>query len=170
MSEQVSEQAEPYDEICPICGASMNATHAPWCQFPDGTPVPETLRATVKAQTECIQAFDRMCEKAPDVGTRSWAIAVVIRTIVETLWPIGIRDPRYTFHYGNGIRVPHPPGVSFEFPEQDEKRHMVLFLGPVWAQADGDPDKMAKLLADNEMLSKHFTIDSPEVQAVMAEE
>ncbi len=42
------------------------------------------------------------------------------------------------------------------------------FLGPLWAQAGKDPDKMADLLKSMPMVSQFFTIDSPEVQEVMS--
>ena len=51
----------------------------------------------------------------------------------------------------------------------EERAKLAPFLQPIWAQAEGDKDKMAELLATNSMLCDHFTVDSPEVQALMAE-
>lgn len=90
MSEQV-EQVEQYDDVCPDCGMSMGATHAPWCEFPDGTPVPKDCAPMIKARCEAEQAILKMAEAAPDYDALMWAagellerFGVVLRTIPIT--------------------------------------------------------------------------------------
>ena len=48
-----------------------------------------------------------------------------------------------------------------------EKAKLVPFVQSLWEQAGKEAAKMAELLADNPLLSKYFTMDSPEVLAVM---
>jgi len=58
-----------------------------------------------------------------------------------------------------------------EIPDEEvEKYALVPFLRPLWEQARRNRRAMAKLLKANPLLSEHFTLDSPEVQAVMAGE
>ena len=49
-----------------------------------------------------------------------------------------------------------------------ERAAMAQFLAPVWAQCNGDQTELAKKLAEMPMLSDYFTIDSPEVKAVVS--
>lgn len=44
---------------------------------------------------------------------------------------------------------------------------MAAFLPALWAQSGQDTIKMAGLLKENPMIGKHFTVESPEVVAVM---
>ena len=48
-----------------------------------------------------------------------------------------------------------------------DRAKLAPFLEVIWKQAGGDSAKMAELLADNPVLSPYFTVDSPEVLAVM---
>jgi len=60
------------------------------------------------------------------------------------------------------------PAAEPEDNGQDAaKAALVPFLAPLWEQAGHDQDKMAELLGVNPLLSSAFTMDSPEVQAVM---
>jgi hypothetical protein len=53
-------------------------------------------------------------------------------------------------------------------PDNDkEKATAALFLKPLWTQAGGDPAKMATLLASNPLTAKYFTVESPEVIALI---
>jgi hypothetical protein len=51
-----------------------------------------------------------------------------------------------------------------------EKATAALFLKPLWTQAGGDPAKMATLLAGNPLTAKYFTVESPEVVALIEPE
>ena len=60
------------------------------------------------------------------------------------------------------------PAAEPEDNGQDAaKAALVPFLAPLWEQAGHDQGKMAELLGVNPLLSSAFTMDSPEVQAVM---
>lgn len=48
-----------------------------------------------------------------------------------------------------------------------EKQTAEQFLPALVKQADGDRGKLAELIANMPIISKHFTVDSPEVQALM---
>lgn len=48
-----------------------------------------------------------------------------------------------------------------------EKEVASQFLKPLWNASNGNQDMMAEMLAGNPLTSKFFTINSPEVQAVM---
>jgi len=64
------------DDFCPICGVCKQFTHAPWCEFSDGTPVPEELRETVKALEECKAAFQRLtASEGVGDGALLWAVS-----------------------------------------------------------------------------------------------
>ena len=90
----MSEQVEQYDEVCQVCGASMGATHAPWCQSPDGTPVPEILRETLKAKHEAEQAIERMVEAAPDYDVLVWVAGELLETLGTLIKTVPITSDR----------------------------------------------------------------------------
>lgn len=48
-----------------------------------------------------------------------------------------------------------------------EKDTASQFIKPLWNASNGDQNMMAEMLAGNPLTSKYFTINSPEVQAVM---
>jgi hypothetical protein len=57
----------------------------------------------------------------------------------------------------------------FAVDEEDTKARATaaMFIGPLWAQAGQDKTKMADLLGKTPIVSEFFTIDSPEVVAVI---
>jgi len=61
------------------------------------------------------------------------------------------------------------PAEEGDDGHDEDKTAMIPFLPPLWEQAKHDRDKMAALLAENPLLNDAFTIDSPEVVAVMGE-
>jgi len=48
-----------------------------------------------------------------------------------------------------------------------ERETAAMFIGPLWKQAAGDVTKLQELLAGNGLTSKFFTLNSPEVTAVV---
>jgi hypothetical protein len=49
-----------------------------------------------------------------------------------------------------------------------ERETAKAFLKPLWMQSGGDTEKFAQLIEGTPMVSKHFDLESPEVQAVMS--
>ena len=142
----MSEQVEQYDEVCQVCGASMGATHAPWCEFPDGTPMPGDMQAMAKAEERAKQAVYTMIQNAPDYEALMWAMGSLFDSLGEMLRT-----------------------VTTIMAEAKEMRvQLIPFLQAVWEKTECNPVGMAKSLEDNLLLEPYFTMDSPEVQAVMA--
>jgi len=61
------------------------------------------------------------------------------------------------------------PAEEGDDGHNEDKTAMIPFLPPLWEQAEHDRDKMAALLTENPLLNETFTIESPEVVAVMGE-
>jgi hypothetical protein len=60
--------------------------------------------------------------------------------------------------------TPEPTNGNGDDPQ---KAVAAQFIGPLWAQASGDVSKLGQLLASNPLTSKYFTVNSPEVVAVV---
>ena len=73
------------DELCPRCGASMQGTHAPWCEFDDGTPVPDDMVEFVKALEDCKRAFWCMTAHAPGNNALLWGVKELSAYILDGL-------------------------------------------------------------------------------------
>jgi len=161
MSEQVK-QVEQYDEVCPRCGASMGLTHAPWCQFRDGTPMPSALVEMMKAKHEAQQAVERMAEAAPDHVVFMWAVGGLLEELGRVLEAIPFGSTREFLERYSGPD-------DWDDGEDAAKASLAPFLKALWAHAGHDATKMAELLPANPLLSEYFTMESPEVQAIMVE-
>ena len=68
-----------YDELCPRCGVGMQATHAPWCEFRDGTSVPDEYVEIIKALEDYKETFRRFAISTKSVSGHNdallWALA-----------------------------------------------------------------------------------------------
>lgn len=67
---------------------------------------------------------------------------------------------------GNGAHGP-ANGTANGTANAAERATMAAFLPALVKQAGGNADKLAEIIAANPMISKHFTVDSPEVLAVL---
>lgn len=74
---------------------------------------------------------------------------------------------------GNGQTSPQaaPPQQAPKAPDNNaEKTTARMFLEPLWNASGGDLNKFAGLIADNPLISKYFSINSPEVIAIVQRE
>ncbi len=62
-------------DLCPNCGVNSQATHAPWCEERDGTPVDATdpVYFAGKLAVAVVAAHSRQCLTQPD-----WWQAVLV--------------------------------------------------------------------------------------------
>ncbi len=71
---------------------------------------------------------------------------------------------------GNGKTAPQAPAPQRvpKVPDTSAERVTAqMFLEPLWNASGGDLNKFAGLIADNPLISKYFSINSPEVIAIV---
>jgi len=76
------------DEICPRCGVSMQATHAPWCEFGDGTPVPNEDIEMMYALTRCKTFIVVIAKNAMGDDRFLWALSELMKHLAEWVYPL----------------------------------------------------------------------------------
>ncbi len=77
----------------------------------------------------------------------------------------GAWEARFGGNGDDGESLPMPEATE-PVGNSPEKAVAAKFLPALFAQAQGDPNEMAKLLAGNPLTSKHFDLNSPEVVAL----
>jgi len=75
----------------------------------------------------------------------------------------------YEAERGNGGSVAPVAAAAPQSPTNHEKETAGKFLKPLVQRANGDEQELGKLIAGMPLLSKHFTVQSPEVQELLME-
>jgi len=155
------------DDICPACTEAG----------PHGAAVRmRRFAASIRQQAEALEEIADEVENITDWATlEDWGRARLklnadFRDVEETEVSAWIEE--HLPGWVENIREAARRSLQSDADNGPESglASVAVFLPVLWKGANGDRQAMAELLKANALLGKYFTIDSPEVQAVMAGE